>query len=214
MSAEPQDMAHTKASGWTSRRVAVVAGAVPAAIGASVLYASVFREWHAWFAWFALQAAVAGGLVGHLVWACLDVRHRVTRAGAILTGLCLLAWAIFLLFGAPHEWPQPPQRGDGSIDLIHDLPVMVAGRAVGVFGSVNAADRLLGLLAHEAIGFASQIVILATGDVLEHTVAQSYVVAGIAIVLSVAWWLACGNVLSAMRRRRRARRAVVPATTT
>ena len=89
---------------------------------------------------------------------------------------------------------------------------MVAGRAVGVFGSVNAADRLLGLLAHEAIGFASEIVSLATGDILEHTVAQSYVVAGIGVVLSTAWWLACGNAVSAFRRRRE-RRAVVPATT-
>lgn len=83
-----------------------------------------------------------------------------------------------------------------------------------MFGSVNAADRLLGLLAHEAINFASRIVSLATGDILEHTVAQSYVVAGLAAVLSSAWWLAVGNAVTALRRRRRARRAAVPATTT
>jgi hypothetical protein len=196
-------MADAKARGWTSRRLAVMADAVSATIAAAVLYASVFREWDAWFA---LQAAIAGGLLGHLVWVCLDGRHRVTRAGATLVSLCLAAWAIFLLFGASHEWPQPPQRSDGSIDLIHDLPIMVAGRAVGVFGAVNAADRLLGTLAHPAIHFASQVVGLATGNVLEHTVAQSYSVAGIAVALSCAWWLAFGNALSAFRRRRRERR--------
>jgi hypothetical protein len=210
---EAPDMTRAKARGWTSKRVAVVAGAVPATIGASVLYASVFREWDAWLAWFAVEAAIAGGLIGQLAWVCLDVRRRVTRAGAVLVSLCLAAWAIFLLFGAAHDWPQPPQRGAGSIDLISDLPVMVAGRAVGVFGAVNAADRLLGLLAHPAIGFASQVVSLVTGATLEHTVAQSYVVAGIAAVLSCAWWLAFGNAVSAFRRRRRERRAVVPATT-
>jgi hypothetical protein len=214
MFSEPQDMTQPKAKTWTGRRVAVVAGAVPATICASVLYASVFREWDVWLAWFALQAAIGGGLSGQLVWACLNVRHRVTRAGAILVGLCMATWAIFLLFGAAHEWPQPLQKGDGSIEVIHDLPALVAGRAFGVFGAVNAADRLLGLMAHEAIGFASQVVSLATGDVLEHTVAQSYAVAGVAVVLSAAWWLAFGNAVSAFGRRRRERRAVVPATTT
>jgi hypothetical protein len=208
MSPKPPDMTHAKARGWTSRRSAVVAGAVAATTGASALYASVFREWDAWFA---LDAAIAGGLFGHLMWVCVDVRHRVTRPAAILVVLCLAAWAIFLLFGAPHEWPQPPPRSDYSIDVIHDLPVMVAGRAVGVFGSVNGADRLLGLLAQPAIQFASRVVGLATATISEHTVAQSYGVAGIAIVLSAAWWLACGNAVSALRRRRTERRAVIPA---
>jgi hypothetical protein len=202
------------ASGWTSKRVALLAGAAPATIGASVLHASALGGWDGWSAWFAFEAAVAGALIGHLVWACFDVRHRVSRAGTILVGLCLGAWAIFVVFGAAHEWPQPPQRADGAIALIHDLPALVAGRAFGVFGSVNAADRQLGLLAHEAIGFASRIVSLATGDILEHTVAQSCVVAGVSVVLSSAWWLAVGNAVTAFRRRRRERRAAVPATTT
>jgi hypothetical protein len=52
MFAEAPDMTR---SGWASKRVAVVAGAVPATIGASVLHASVLREWDAWSAWFAFQ---------------------------------------------------------------------------------------------------------------------------------------------------------------
>ena len=211
MTPEPPDMTHVKAKGWTSRRVAVVAGAVPATIGASVLYASVFRDGDAWFA---LDAAIAGGLFGHLVWVCVDVRHRVTRSAAILVSLCLTAWAIFLLFGAPREWPQPPQRSDGSFDFFHDLPVVVAGREVGVFGLANAADRLLGLFAFPAIHFASYVVGLTTFTIGDPTVAQSWVVAGIAAILSCAWWLACGNAVSAVRRRRRERRVGVPATTT
>ena len=95
---------------------------------------------------------------------------------------------------------------------------MVAGRAVGTFGPVNAADRLVIVLAFPAIGHASQVVGLATGTVGEHTVAESYVVAAIAVVLSCAWWLAVGNGVSAFRRRRRRRRRErrvgVPATTT
>ena len=77
-------MTHAQAKRWTSRRVAVVAGVVPTTIGASVLYASGFREREGWFAWFALEAAIAGGLLGHLVWVCVDVRRRVTRSGVIL----------------------------------------------------------------------------------------------------------------------------------
>jgi hypothetical protein len=132
--------------------------------------------------------------------------HRVTRAGAILVSLCLAAWAIFLLFGAPHE-PLPVQ-GSGIGVWWTGQPIMVAGRSVGVHGSVNAADGFLALLAYEAIGFAGQVVSLATGDILEPTVPQSYVVAGIAAVLSCAWWLACGNAVSALRLRRREQRAV------
>ena len=89
MTPEPPDMTHAQAKRWTSRRVAVVAGVVPTTIGASVLYASGFGERDAWFAWFALEAAIAGGLLGHLVWVCVDVRRRVTRSGVILAGLCL-----------------------------------------------------------------------------------------------------------------------------
>ena len=114
-----------KASGWTSKRVAVVAGAVPAGIGASVLHASAMHERDVWFA---LQAAVAGGLLGHLAWACLDVRHRATRAATVLVGLCLAAWAIFLLFGAPHESRQPAPLSNGSFDFFHGQPMMVGKR--------------------------------------------------------------------------------------
>ena len=49
--------------------------------------------------------------------------------------------------------------------LFHDLPVAVAGRAVGVFGAVNAADRLLVSARPSAIRFASQVVGLATGTI-------------------------------------------------
>ena len=97
-------MSDAKVKAWASRRVAVMAGVLAATVGAAVLYAPVRREWDVWFA---LEAAVAGGLFGHLAWVCVDVRRRVTRAGAILVAFCLFAWAIFLLFGAPHEWPQP-----------------------------------------------------------------------------------------------------------
>jgi hypothetical protein len=53
----------------------------------------------------------------------------------------------------------------------------------------------------------------ATGDILQPTVAQSHIVAGIALPLSSAWWLAFGNAVTTFRRRRRERRAAVPATT-
>ena len=145
-------MTDAKASGWTSKRGAVVAGVVPATIGASVLYASVFHEWDAWFA---LQAAIAGGLLGHLVWVCLDVRHRVTRPGR---------------FWSASTWP----RGRSSC--------CSARHASGRSRPRGATP-------------------------------QSYVVAGMAVALSCGWWLAVGNAWSAFRRRRRERRAAVPATT-
>lgn len=175
-------MTHGNAKGWTSRRVAVVAGVVPATIGASVLQASAWPAWDPWDPWFALQAAIAGGLLGNLVWVCLDVRRRVTRKGA----------------------PGRPLPGR--------VGVFPAVRC-GVHGSVNAADRFLGVLAFEAIGFTIVVVGLATGTISDHAVTPSYVVAGIAAVLSCAWWLAVGNAVSALRRRRRERRVGVPATT-
>ena len=76
-------MTHVKAKGWTSRRVAVVAGAVPATIGASVLYTSVFDG--------SAPRSTRGPrvLVGHLVWVCVDapasghaVRERSWSASA------------------------------------------------------------------------------------------------------------------------------------
>jgi len=97
--------------------------------------------------------------------------------------------------------------------VVHDAPIPVAGRAVGTFGSVNAADRLVGLLAFPAIQFASLVVGLATRSIGDPTLSQSHVVAAIAGVLSGAWWLAAGNAVSTFRRRRRERRIGVPATT-
>jgi hypothetical protein len=163
--------------------------------------------WGSFDVLFPIQSAVAGALVGEMAWLLADPRRRLSRLAIMLAALSWAAWLAFLCFGERFV-PLCLEFGE----LVHDAPMAVANRAVGTFGSVNAADRLLDLAAGPAVFYVKAAVFLARPSADE--VAASYVVAGLAGVLSTAWWLAVGNAASAFRRRRRERRAGIPATTT
>lgn len=162
----------------------------------------VHRAWGSFDVLFSIQSAVAGALVGEMAWLLADPRRRLSRLAIVLAALSWAAWLAFLCFGEPFV-PLRLELGE----FVHDAPIVVAKRAVGTFGSVNAADRLLGFAAGPAVFYMKAAVLLAWPSVDD--VAASYVVAGLAGVLSTAFWLAAGNALAArLERRRVLRRAL------
>jgi hypothetical protein len=185
---------------WSPRRLATVGGALALAVVTAGL--EVHRSW-GWGSFDVLRpilSAVAGALVGEMAWLLADPRRRLSRLAIVLAALSWAAWLAFLCFAEPFV----PLRLEVG-ELVHDAPIAVANRTVGTYGSVNAADRLLGLAAGPAVFYMKDTVLLAWPSVDD--VAASYVVAGLACVLSSAWWLAFGNAVTAFRHRRRERRA-------
>jgi hypothetical protein len=79
---------------------------------------------------------------------------------------------------------------------------MVAGRAMGTFGSINFADRLLTLAAGPAVSYSWLVVVLVFGMDAEASVGHSHLVAMMSSVLAGAFWLAVGNGVAAARARR------------
>jgi hypothetical protein len=157
---------------------------------------------------FWVASSIAVVLLGYASWVGLAPRRRLTRLGAILSACSVVAWAIYLVFGESSGPNARTVLPDGSIELWHDAPVMVAGRLVGTFGSVNFADRILTPAAHPAILYSWQVVMLASGIEAKGSVSHSYIVAGMSAVLAGAFWLAVGNGIAAVRARRASRRAV------
>ena len=156
--------------------------------------------------WFGGESAIAGGFLGNLAWLLAAPRRRVTRLAVALMGLSVVAWLTFLLFGLPHEVPPVVPNADGSFDFFHGQPFMVAGRSVGTHGSVNAADRILDVMAGPAVFYARAAMAMALSYRFVESVGGSSAVAGLACVLSTAFWLAAGNGLAARLERRRALR--------
>jgi hypothetical protein len=164
-----------------------------------------------------LSGAISGVLVGHAAFVLKAPGRRLSRAVVVCVHGNVAAWLIFLAFGervTGAEFARSVAErarldaGTGSLTLIHDAPTVVASRWVGSFGAVNAADRILSLFAGPAVGF-SQVVVAPAGisiaEGLIVTPAASWGVAATAFLLSTTFWIAVGSVVSAVRRRRRAR---------
>jgi hypothetical protein len=174
----------------------------------------VFR-WENWQSpWIA--GATGAALIGHLLWVIAKPRQRTSRAATVLTLANVFVWLSFLTFTPPLdsaefsrvESERVQRDADrGGIDLITDQPIVVASRWHGTFGAVNFADWLLSLFAGPAIGFAELLIVPSRYIGIDATKRESFAIAGLGFILSTGFWLAFGDVVSALRRRFRARAA-------
>jgi hypothetical protein len=175
-------------------------------------------RWENWESpWIA--GAVAGAIIGHFLWVILKPRWRASRAAAICALANVLVWTSFLTFSTPLDDAEfsridrervQRDANQGGLDLVTDQPIIVAARWHGTFGAMNFADWLLSLFAAPAIGFAELLVVPSRYIGIDATKRESYAVAGIGFVLSTGFWVAFGDVVSALRRlhkRRAAKRA-------
>lgn len=155
-------------------------------------------EWDTFDGCWVTVGAIAGAVLGHLGWVAVNPRQRISRAAAVCALVNLAVWAAFVAFTPPVEdsefaqvaaQREPLHADSGQLEIIHDAPTIVAGRWHGTFGAVNFPDRLLSLVDPGAIPFAQLLVIpprhLASGA----TRAESFVVGGLAFLLSTAF---CG----------------------
>jgi hypothetical protein len=174
----------------------------------------VFR-WENWQSpWIA--GATGGALIGHLLWVIAKPQRRISRAAVVCTLANVLVWLLFLTVTPPLdsaefsrvERERVQRDADrGGIDLITDQPIVVAARWHGTFGAVNFADWLLSLFAAPAIGFAELLIVPSRYMGIDATKRESFAIAGLGFVLSTGFWLAFGDVVSALRRHFRARAA-------
>jgi hypothetical protein len=209
------------------RALVLVFGIFGAAITQYLTYrflpvAEIFR-WKNWESpWIA--GATAGAIVGHFIWVIGKPRQRASRAAAICVLANVLVWVSFLIFSPPlddaefdrvesERRQRDAEAGSGHLDLVTHQPIVVAARWHGTFGAVSFADWLLTLFAGPAIGFAELLIVPSRyiGIYGIHaTKRESFAIAGFGFVLSTGFWVASGDVVSALRRsyrRRAARRA-------
>ena len=129
------------------------------------------------------------------------------------------AWIAFMLtppvpadvFAAIDAERRAPVEGMGP-DLFFHRPTHLAGRYIGIGGPINEADRVLDLFAGPAIDFAryAHFHLVPLGRRLtEPTRGESYAIAAVAFVLSMAFWNAFGATVQFWRARRRRRAKVL-----
>ena len=172
------------------------------------LPASEAFRWENWDSlWIA--GAVAGAIIGHSLWVVLQPRRRASRAAAICVLANVLVWSSFLTFSTPLDDGEfgridrervQRDANQGGLDLVTDQPIVVAARWHGTFGAMNFADWLLSLFAGPAIGFAELLIVPSRYIGIGATKRESLVIAGIGFVLSTAFWVAVGDLVTALRR--------------
>jgi len=177
--------------------------------------AEIFH-WENWqSSW--IEGATAGALFGHFLWVIAKPRERASRSATSCTLANTLVWLSFLTFSPPLdtaeftriERERVQRDADlGGFDLTTDQPIVVAGRWHGTFGAMNFADWLLTLFAAPAIGFAELLIMPSRYFGIDATKRESFAIAGLGFVLSTAFWVAIGDVATALRRRYLARKAV------
>lgn len=167
-------------------------------------------EWQ--ISWFA--GATGGALIGHLLWVMAQPRQRISRAATACALVNALVWLSFVTvtppldgveFGRVENERVQRDPDPGRLDLVTDRPIVVAGRWHGTFGAMNLADWLLSLLAGPAIEFAALVVVPSRFIGLDATKGESYAIAGLGLVLSTAFWLAFGDMVTALGRAFRKR---------
>jgi hypothetical protein len=155
--------------------------------------------------------AIGGALLGNLCWVALKLPKRVTRATFLCVVANVLVWISFLIFTPPltaSEFAEiSAHRAAQDFDIVHDVPIVVAGRWSGTWGAVNAADYALHLIAGPAVAFAELLVVPPSYSGNYATKGESYAIAGMAFVLSTSFWMAVGGGFSALRRAYRRRRS-------
>ena len=163
-------------------------------------------RWESWDE-LVLVGAIGGALIGNLCWVAMKLPERVTRATLLCVVANVLVWISFL-FTPPltasefveivaHRAGQDSQDG---FDIVHDVPIVVAGRWFGTWGAVNAADYALHVFAGPAVIFAELVVVPPSFSGNYATKGESYAIAAVAFVLSTSFWTAFAGGISALRR--------------
>jgi hypothetical protein len=172
----------------------------------------VLAEFHLkWDQW--LAGAVAGGVLGAFGWILWTPRTLFTRRIPALVGINWATWVAFLVFtpqvAATRFEEIAGQRAvrdrGGSIYAGSDQPTILAARYIGGFRGIPLPELSLLVLAGIPTIIAEQYVVPARYVGSPPTRRESYVIAGIAFVLSTAFWAtisrAIGSLWTAMRRR-------------
>lgn len=168
----------------------------------------------------AVESAVAIALVAHLAWSCWRPSTRIGRLSRWLMAAQAVAWIAFLAVSPPVPDKvfadidaRRPAHRDGAFVIVHDAPTIVAGRYSGTFGPMNAADRAM-IMFTPALGYALVLhfhLVPHRSKLTEPAREESYAIAALAFVVSLAFWNALGTGVQAWRARRRARaRALDP----
>jgi hypothetical protein len=160
-----------------------------------------------------VESAIAFALVARLAWSCWQPSRRIGRLSRWLMAAHAAAWIAFLVVSPPVPDEvlaaiDASRRApfDGSVDLVHDAPTIVAGRYSGTFGAMNGADRVMILFTGPALGYARWLhLYLVPHKLTEPSRGESHAIAAVAFVLSMAFWNAFGSGVQAWRARRRAR---------
>jgi hypothetical protein len=147
--------------------------------------------------------AIAGVVLGHFGWVLANPRQRLSRAAAVCALANIVIWTAFVVFTPPVDDSEFQRIAD---TVLHDAPTIVAGRWHGTFGAVNVPDRLLSLFDPGAVEFA-QLLLLSPRYGIDATRRESFAVAGLAFILTTAFWVTFGGAISALRRRYRRRQA-------
>jgi hypothetical protein len=144
--------------------------------------------------------ALAGAFVGNAVWVLMNASQQLSRAAVVAVLVNLGAWSFFLTTPTVTETEWAKTQGEG-LALMTGEPIMLAGRWTGTHGPVNTADRLLMFTADPANHFGQMVVVLSRpGDPMR---SDSWIVAAIGFVVSMAFWIAAGNSLATWRKKRR-----------
>lgn len=162
-----------------------------------------------------VESAIAIALVAHFAWSCRRPSKRIGRLSRWLLAAQAAAWIAFLIVSPPvpdkvfadiDERRRAPR--DGTIEIVHDTPTIVAGRYSGTFGPMNAADRAM-IMFTPALGYALVLhfhLVPHRYKLTEPARGESYAIAALSFVLSLAFWNALGTGVQAWRARRRPRR--------
>ena len=193
-----------------------------AVIGAIVTQLSATRylplaerlHWESWDE-LVLFGAIGGALLGNLCWVTLKPSERVTRATLFFVIANVLVWVAFLVFNPPltdSEFAEitagrAQQDSQNGFDIVDHAPIVVAERWSGTFGAVNDADRALSFFAGPAVMFTNLLVVPPRYIGSYATKSESWVTAGVGLVLSTSFWMAVGGGMSALRRAYQRRQA-------
>ena len=167
------------------------------------------------FAWdnvdrgWVLVGAISGVVLGHLGWVAANPLRRLSRAAAFCALANVAVWVAFIALTPPVEDSEFQRiaaerrqldAGSGPITFVTDVPTILAGRWHGTFGAVNFPDRLLSLFNLGAAGFVELLVVSPRYMGAGPTRGESFAIAGVAFILTTAFWIAFGGAISALRR--------------
>jgi hypothetical protein len=158
-------------------------------------------KWDWW-----LAGAVAGGVLGAFGWILSRPRTLLTRRIPALVGINWATWVVFLVFTPQVEAARFEQiagrravrdRG-GSITGASDQPTILAARYIGGFRGIAVPELSLMVMAGIPATIAELYVVSPRYVGSPPTRGESYVIAGIAFVLSTAFWITISRVTASL----------------